>query len=206
MDPRNRIVSADEYKKIQNRIKQDHKYKPNFITGYAVELASLTGMRVGEIAALTWKDIDYKNRVILVDKAEVYHQTSKTYTIENTKNGVVRYVPITDEIEKLLRQIHDTEERFEYLCEYVFANEKGRIHKRAMGDCARNKSYQVGLKTKSIHAYRRTINSRMKANGISTEAAAAIMGHTEDVNNSAYSYDPTDMDYKRDALEKARIC
>lgn len=32
----------------------DYKNKPSYIPTYAVEFASLTGMRVSEISALTW--------------------------------------------------------------------------------------------------------------------------------------------------------
>ena len=83
VDPKKRIVSDDEFKRIKNQIELDHEIKPNFMTGYAVELASMTGIRVGEN----------------------------------------RYIPITEKIEKLLKRIRDTEEKYGYLCEWIFANE-----------------------------------------------------------------------------------
>ena len=204
-DPSKRIISDAELKLIFDRVQEDHRNNPKFITVYAVELANLTGMRVGELAALRWDRIDYEKGVIKVDLAEVFHQKTKTYTIENTKNGEIRYIPMTDEIKSLLDKIRETEERFDYICEWVFANDKGRIHKIAIGSCAKNKSKQVGLSSKSIHAYRRTINSRMKANGVSSEVAAAILGHTVEVNDKNYTYDVTSMDYKKKALTEAQV-
>ena len=37
---------------LQYRFQKDHEKKPNYIPTYAIEFASLTGMRVGEISAL----------------------------------------------------------------------------------------------------------------------------------------------------------
>lgn len=199
-----RTVSDKEFEKISQVIRRDVETKPNFMTVYAIELANLTGMRVGEIAALRWDAVDFENRIITVDKAEVFNQKSKTYSIEGTKTGKERWIPMTDDIVRLLETIRDVETQHGYLCEWVFANENGKIHKIAMVDCARNKSHQAGVKTKSIHSYRRTINSRMKANGISTEAAASMLGHTEEVNENNYTYDVSDMGYKREALERAQ--
>ena len=50
-------------------------------------LALLTGMRFGEIVNLRWEDIDY---------------TGKTITLEETKNGERRILPLTSAVEKCL--------------------------------------------------------------------------------------------------------
>lgn len=204
IDPQKRIVTSADKKKIMGRINQDKENKPNYIVPYAVELASMTGMRVGEISALMWEAVDFSNHVIIVDKAEVFSQRKKTYSIEKTKNGIIRTIPMTKEVEKLLLELKKVEVKYGYLCEFVFANENGQIHKTAITRCASNKSFQAGLDcSKPIHSYRRTINSVLKADGISTTVAASILGHSERVNDEFYTYDTTDMNYKRKALEKA---
>lgn len=204
VNPKDRIVSDKEMSMIKNKIHHDREERPNYIVAYAVELASYTGMRVGELAALTWDVIDFENHTITIDKAEIYKLKSKEYVIGKTKNYSIRIIPMTDKIEKLLLEIKKVEMKYGYFCEYVFANEDGRIHKTAITRCAGNKSLQAGIeKPKSIHSFRRTINSRLKMNGVSTTTAAALLGHTEKVNEGFYTYDVSDMRYKREMLEKA---
>lgn len=60
----------------------------------------------------------------------------------------------------------------------------------------RNKCIQAGIQTKSIHALRRTLNSKMRCEGVSSIVASSILGHTEKVNNSNYTYDVSDNQYK----------
>lgn len=202
--PGERIVSRKEMRLIQSKIDEKHEKKPNYIVSYAVRLASLTGMRVGEISALRWDHVDFEEGVILIDQAETFNQKTKEYSITTTKNDQVRYIPITNEIKKLLDEVRSVEEKYGYLGEYVFSNEHGQIHKVAIGRCATNTSSQAGIDTpKSIHAYRRTINSRLKENGVSTMVASSMLGHTEEVNEKNYTYDVTDMNKKREALEAA---
>lgn len=190
-----RTISKDEFKLLYERFELDHKEQPYYIPTYAVEFASLTGFRVSEIAALKWSDI--QNGMIVVNKSEKYVRDKKEFFIGDTKNGKLRYMPLTDEIVGLLRRLRMVQEEYGYLNEFIFANEDGRIHAPTISDCARNKCKQVGIPNKSIHAYRRTFSSRLKCNGLSSTVVSALMGHTEEVNEQYYTYDVTDMQDKQ---------
>lgn len=190
-----RTISKDEFKLLYERFELDHKEQPNYIPTYAVEFASLTGFRVSEIAALKWSDI--QNGMIIVNKSEKYVRDKKEFSIGDTKNGKLRYMPLTDEIVGLLRKLRKVQEEYGYLNDFIFANEDGRIHAPTISDCARNKCKQVGIPNKSIHAYRRTFSSRLKCNGLSSTVVSALMGHTEEVNEQYYTYDVTDMQDKQ---------
>lgn len=194
-----RTVSDSDWNKLQAQIKEDHLNKPNYIPVYAIELARLTGMRVGELSALRWDSIcsDY----ILIDKSEKYDREKKEYYIDKTKNGKDRLFPITKEIQKLLSEIKKIEIKYGYICDWVFANESGRIHARVISDCVRNKCMQVGITPVSIHALRRTANSKMRCNGVPVTVAASLLGHTVAVNESNYTYDITGIAKKRDYVE-----
>ena len=83
-----------------------------------------------------------------------------------------------------------------YICEWVFANENGRIHAPVISSCLKNKCKQIGITEVGIHAYRRTLNSKMKCDGVSTTVAASLLGHTEEVNDKYYTFDVTDIKNK----------
>ena len=66
----------------------------------------------------------------------------------------------------------------------------------------RNKCEQAGISVKSIHALRRTLNSKMKCMGVSSTVAASLLGHTEEVNELNYTYDVTTIEEKRDIVKR----
>ena len=80
---RNRLLSVEE----KDRLLQVCKLSPNPHLYPIVSIALLTGMRFGEIVKLTWNDVDFTNKKI---------------TLEETKNGERRVLPLTDPVEKLL--------------------------------------------------------------------------------------------------------
>ena len=96
------------------------------------------------------------------------------------------------------------EEEYGYPTEYVFSNSKWRVTKNAVWKYMEAVNERAGLKGKTIHSFRRTLNSKLKFVGADTETAASMMGHTPEVNVSNYSYDVTDMNYKRNILEQAQ--
>ena len=69
-------------------------------------LALLTGMRNGELHALTWNDVDLENRVISVTKS-----WSRVDGIGPTKSTKNRYIPISNEL-------------FDFLVDFVSENKQ----------------------------------------------------------------------------------
>lgn len=192
--PEQRTISNHEFKLLYEQFHLDYEKHPDYIPTYAVEFASLTGFRVGEISSLMWKDI--QNGMIVVNKSEKYNREKKEYWIGSTKNGKERYMPLTDEIINLLMRIKAVQKKYGFDSEYIFANENGRIHAPVISSCAKNKCKQIGIPYKSIHAYRRTFSSKLKCNGVSTTVVASLLGHTEEVNEQYYTYDITEMQDK----------
>ena len=77
---------------------QEAKWYPLFFT------ALNTGMRNGELYALTWEDVDFENKIIVVRKS----YNSRRNIIKTPKNGQWRNVPINSELEKLLKELRAT--------------------------------------------------------------------------------------------------
>lgn len=101
-----RILTEQEEQRFIEFVKNDSHYKsyaPLFIVGFG------TGMRIGEILSLTWKDIDFKNDTIHVDKtlcklSDYVKQGGKTYftiTTPKTKNSI-RDVPMLGKVKEAL--------------------------------------------------------------------------------------------------------
>ncbi|MDD5934108.1 MAG: tyrosine-type recombinase/integrase [Clostridiales bacterium] len=198
-----RIMSDQEMAKMLGAIKERKLEKDWYIPTYAVHMAILTGMRVGELSALAWTDIadDY----IWLSKSEKRKRVvgnKPTIEIEKTKTGKDRMIPLTGEIRNLLREIWQVQKKYGINAEYVFEGQEGRIHATTISDCARSLSNSAGIPCKSIHCMRRTLSSNLKRINVPTPAISSMLGQTDEVNINHYTYDTSDMDYKTKMLDQ----
>lgn len=69
--------------------------------GLLAMLAMYTGLRLGEIMALTWADIDLPGRVLSVDKSATWSNNRPVISTPKTKNAV-RQVPILEPLARRL--------------------------------------------------------------------------------------------------------
>lgn len=191
---KDKIFSDEEIKLLLEQIEKDHAKKPYYIPVYAIEMAILTGMRAGELPALRWDRIT--DNCIWIDSSEKSNPKKTEFYIGKTKTGKPRPFPIDDEIRKLLDTIKAVQKEYGYESEYVFANEKGRIHSRQMHECLKTKCRQVKIKARGITALRKTFNSALRCNGVSAVVAAQLLGHTVETNNKYYTFDNTNMEQK----------
>lgn len=193
-----KLVSDKDMELLYQRFYEDYKKQPEYIPTYAVHMATLTGMRVGEIAALKWENItdDY----IIINMSEKYNRITKEYFIDSTKNQKDRIFPLTDELRSLLFTVKKVEMQNGFLSEWVFSNRSGRIHASVISSCSKNKCRQIGISEKGIHAYRRTINSKMRCNGVSSVVAASLLGHSPEVNQKYYTFDVSTIKEKTDIV------
>jgi len=195
-----KIVSDEEMKRLYEQFQKDYAKQPHYLPTYAVELATRTGFRVGELSALKWECIMQNH--ILVDKSEKYNRKTKTYYIDKTKNGKERKFPMIKEIKDLLDRVKRVQLQQGYISEWVFADKAGRIHAPIISSCTKNKCRQIGITEKGIHAYRRTVNSKMRCNGVSNVVAAELLGHSKEVNDQYYTFDVTSIKDKANIVSQ----
>lgn len=63
-----------------------------------------TGMRKGEVQALTWKDIDFNNNQIIVNKTLSIKTKNSTYKITSTKNYINRKIMMSKTLREQLKE------------------------------------------------------------------------------------------------------
>ena len=191
-----KFVSDADLDKLSEKYEEDLRKHPDYIPLYAVMFASLTGMRVGELAALKWEDV--KGNVIFVTQSQKYDPLTKEYYITKTKNGEERVFPVTEQIKVLLERL----KRVNPDSLYLFGKGKEPTTFRIISSCIKNKCRQIGIETYGIHSYRKTVNSKMALNGVPVSLRASLLGHSEEVNEKYYTYDVSSIDDKLKAIEK----
>lgn len=130
----------DEFeKKLQNKL----AWYP-FIIGY------YTGMRAGEIFALTWEDIDLENRAISITKTILSKKKdsrgSTSYVLSSPKNdSSSRTIKFGESLEAVFRrfktQCHENEMLYGAHYTRIYANAEGRLYERF-----KSESVEDGLK------------------------------------------------------------
>ena len=67
-----------------------------------------TGVRVGELSSLRWKDVDFENGYIIIDHAVIYfagklNKTNKRIYVSTPKTEAgIRKIPMVSEVRKAL--------------------------------------------------------------------------------------------------------
>ena len=85
----------------------------------------------------------------------------------------------------------------------VFTDQIGKIYDSLIQSNVVRCCTAAGIPRKSIHAIRRTLNSKLRTDGMSAVVAGSLFGHSSQVNNKNYTYDISNMEYKKKALSRA---
>jgi integrase len=125
--------------------------------------AVYTGMRIGEIIALKWKDIDTEKRIIRIERS-----TGKT-----TKSRKVRYVPINSKLLKVLIECRKNGNG-----DLVFPNKQGGMRSRDLRRQMKKAARMAGLRTIRIHDLRHTFASNYIGKGGNIISLQKILGHS----------------------------
>ena len=199
-----RVISCDTRKILDDAARKDHERREDYMPPFAYELSALTGMRCGELAGLVWKNVDFDGEAIHVVQSQKFNEATRQYYIADTKNHKHRLIPITDEIRDVFDRIRIIQEKYGKTEDYVFSNGEAACTNRQISDYLQNKRQQYKIvQPVSIHAARRTLNSRMAAQGVPASTRASLLGHIPRVNENNYTYDMIPMDQKRQMVANA---
>lgn len=92
-------IFHSEFLRIIDFLKQEEK---NHYLELPVQIAYYTGMRAGEVCALTWQDIDLKNRQILVQRTMYYDGENTCWELKVPKSGSARTIEFGDQLYNIL--------------------------------------------------------------------------------------------------------
>jgi integrase len=158
-------------------------------------------MRIAELCSLKWKDIDLEHGVIHVHSQQLVDRETGEYFYANwtknekgTPNGG-RYIPIFDETREIILEYRDAFNKTGIKSEWVFANEDGSWIKvdSQYAQFLRRISSKCGCQMSNNHAIRIYFNSFVLIPaGVSLPNRARILGHTEEVNLSHYTFEEHD--------------
>jgi len=194
-----RVLTVAELATLRQAVLARHQEEPFYMPDYAIELAILTGMRVGELAALHWTDID--NDFIHIDYSEHrldYSDKPSELIIGEPKNGKHRTLPLTDDMKTVLSKVKAL--GLKGKDNFIFVHEDGTRYTAHDISCAIDRrASEAGIKKTSIHGVRRTVSSLLNT-VLEQKAVADMLGHSEKVNEQYYNYSTAENSEKTKAL------
>ena len=163
--------------------------KPVYRMGYAFIVLMFTGMRIGELLALTWKDVDFKKNTIRINKNMVIvkadDKADTKYMMLNqdsTKTNSGRIITMTSMAATALHQIRLITGKQKY----VICTKNGKqISPRNMERNFHNILKKAELLEDEnsgacgVHSLRHTFASMLFNNGCDVKTVSEILGHCD---------------------------
>lgn len=170
-----------------------------------VYICLYTGLRIGEICALQWKDIDFNNKTLKVRKtilriADINSPTTKTKIIIDTpkSESSIREIPLPNKLMEILFLHKQKIINEDY---YVLTGNEKYIEPRNYYE--RYKKYLItcNLPNYTFHSLRHTFATRCVEIGFDPKTLSEILGHS-DVKITLSRYVHPSMERKRMCMEK----
>lgn len=185
-----RYITHDDFNKFISYI-EDITWKTFFIFLY------YTGMRKGEIQALTWNDINFNNNEIIVNKT-LSVKTRESYKITSTKNYINRKIKISKTLREQLVLYKDYCKQYSDFKESWFVFGCTRFMPQTTIDNKKHHYFQLsGVKEITIHEFRHShvsllINEYVKSGQTDTTKFFLMlsnrMGHSIKVMQETYMH------------------
>lgn len=165
----NEAINPFTQKEIETLVaaNDDETYMPNFI-----KLMSNSGMRPGELISLTWKDIDFDNRSIKVNKTTVNGKVG----LPKTKSSM-RVIDMLQGAYEALQAQH----KLSGDTKYVFTNssDKSFYSHDIINLNLRKRLKARGIEVRSLYQLRHSFASRMIKSGIDITWVSTTLGHKD---------------------------
>lgn len=182
-------LSISELNKLIKALKDN--LSPYFTNRYMILTAIYTGMRLSEIAGLTWDDINFNFKTITINKSWDYLSGTKDDPFKPTKTkSSNRVIHANDELLFLLSQLKGNDEKL------VFMNP---TYNKMPGSSSVNRTLRTFLKKCNIdkanfhfHSLRHSHVAYLLANGVPLYSISKRLGHsniTTTANRYAYLID-----------------
>lgn len=193
------VLSRTHQKKIMNYI-QDHFTFRNL----GVYICLSSGMRIGEVCALTWEDIDTDNGVIHINRT-----IQRIYIIENgtrktelvldtpkTKNSI-REVPISKDLLRILKPF----KKIVNPSFFVLTNDAKPTEPRTYRSFYKNLLKNLDIPEIKFHGLRHSFATRCIESKCDYKTVSVLLGHSN-ISTTLNLYVHPNMEQKKKAIEQ----
>lgn len=191
-----RVYLPEEKEKLFHELNKELEMHPEVTDMYAIFLLFKLGLRVGELCALKWEDINETAEEIHIHRMESKDEKGRegrhSQVVEYTKKKSPygdRFLPIGDYEKWIFNKVKSINKSYGYDSEFIFCDENGRTNIRSIDNRIRKCCKRAGIDVKSAHDIRRTVASEMFNNGVPVEIIRNFLGHSDIKTTYGYILD-----------------
>lgn len=189
------VLSRSNHRKVISHIQENFTFR-----NLGIYICLCAGMRIGEICALKWEDIDTENGIISVKKTiqRVYMiEGEERYTelildSPKTKNSI-RDIPMTRDLLKLLKPL----KRIVNNNYFVLTNEAKPTEPRTYRNYYKQFMQEIGVPILKFHGLRHSFATRCIESKCDYKTVSVILGHSN-ISTTLNLYVHPNMEQKRD--------
>ena len=169
------VLSIKEQKQLNNYIlgRKDNK-------SLGILLALYTGLRIGELCSLTWKDIDFKNNILYVNKTtqriyiknDINKGQSKLIVDSPKTKYSIREIPLNKEFLSILKEFKTNKD------DYILTGSKRIIEPRLYRDYYNRILKKARIKKIKFHSLRHTFATNCIRIGTDIKTVSELLGHS----------------------------
>ena len=192
------IFNKNETVKLKNYCAQNSEELLNI----GILISLYTGMRIGEICALKWKDVNLSEKIIYVKKTAeridncVLKETKIIIDSPKTENSI-RNIPIPSKLYKILKTLKN---KYNNDC-YVLSGTNKIIEPRMYQKFFKKVLKKNNIKQRKFHSLRHTFATNCIEVGMDVKSLSELLGHSS-VNTTLNVYVHSTDSLKKKYLEK----
>jgi len=190
------ILTADERKKLEFYLLNNQNN-----TNIAILLCLFTGLRIGELCGLKWKDIDFDNAVLYVKRTvQRVSKKGKSQVIIGTpkSKSSVRTVPIPAFVLDILRGYRNCGDF------YIITGKGKPTEPRTMQNRFKAILKNCGIRNVNFHLLRHTYATICIENGFDPKTLSELLGHA-DASITLNRYVHSSMQMKKNYVSRLQL-
>lgn len=200
--PKNEKGEIRVMDKINQKTLEDYLFSHLTPTNMGILLSLNTGLRIGEVCALKWSDIDFQKAILKVNstvsRVKSDDGSSKSKLIIDTPKtqSSIREIPIISQLIKPLIFLYETRNS-----EYIISAETSFVSPRTFEYRFHTVLKKCRISPFNYHVLRHTFATRCIEGGVNIKSLSEILGHAN-VSVTLNTYVHSSIERKRELLEK----
>lgn len=193
------VLSRANQRKVMQYIQEHFTFR-----NLGVYVCLCSGMRIGEVCALTWDDVDTENGIIHIKRT-----IQRIYTIEKnsrkteiildspkTKNSI-REIPMNRDLLKMLKPI----KKIVNGSFYVLTNDAKPTEPRTYRAYYKNLMKELGMPELKFHGLRHSFATRCIESKCDYKTVSVLLGHSN-ISTTLNLYVHPNMEQKKKAIDQ----
>lgn len=194
------VFNIDTQKKLMNYIKRNFTFK-----NLGIYISLTTGLRIGEVCALQWKDLNIDSGLITISKTigRIYtpksngkKRTELIIDTPKTKNSI-REIPMPTELIKILKSLNKIVNP-DY---YILTNESIPIEPRTYRNYFKKLLQTLNMPKLKFHGLRHSFATRCIECNCDYKTVSVILGHSN-ISTTLNLYVHPNLDQKKRCINK----